>query len=284
MKLHTLTTASALALLIASPAFAENAKINATAETNSTMSEDVSKAWESTKENVSEAAGKVAEETKEAYESIKATLVDKNYTADNAQTITIDSRNTANGMIGQPIYNHKNEKIATVHDIIVDEKGRATQVIVADGGFLGLGAKYAAFDYSLVSQRKADGDVIMPLSEETIKKAAKFSYDQADANKDGVRVIPAGSYSVATLLGGQLVNPANETVAQIDNISFQNGAANQVIVAFDQMLGLGGEKAVVAYDDVKVVKQDETGNNIDFQLTAAEATQFETFKNAVKSN
>lgn len=282
MKTYVLATVSAVALLAAMPVMAE-VKTDPNAG-SSTVAEDVSKAWESTKENVSEAADKVAEESKDAYESIKATLVNKDYKAESAQTVIIDSRNTANGMIGQPIYNNKNEKIGTVHDIILNEKGQATQVIIADGGFLGVGAKYAAFAYALVSQRKQDGDVIMPLSEETIKKAAEFSYDKADADKDGVRVIPAGSLSVATLLGGQLVDPSNETVAQVDNISFQNGAASQVIVAFDQMLGLGGEKAALAYDDVKVVRQDDAGTNVDFQLSAAEATQFEAYKNAVKSN
>ena len=282
MKNNVLTCVSVIALLAAAPAIAET-KANEKAG-SSTISEDVSKAWESTKENVSDAAEKVSEESKEAYESIKATLVNEDYTAQNAQIVTIDSRNTASGMIGQPIHNHKNEKIGSVHDIILNEKGQATQVIVADGGIMGLGTKYAAFDYGLVSQRKKDGDVIMPLSEETIKKAAKFSYDAADANKDDVRVIPAGSLSVATLLDGQLVNPANETVAQVDNISFQNGAASQVIVAFDQMLGLGGERAAVAYNDVKIVRQDDANTNIDFQLSAAEATQFEAYKSAVKSN
>ncbi len=282
MKTHIFATVSAVALLAAAPALAE-VKENPSAGKN-TVSEDVSKAWENTKEDVSEAADSVSDATKEAYENIKATLIDKDYKADNAQTVTIDSRTTATGMIGQPIYNTKNEKIASVYDIILDENGKATHVIVADGGFFGLGTKYAAFDYGLVSQRGETGDVIMPLSEDTIKKAAKFSYDAADAGKDGVQAIPAGSLSVATLLGGQLVNPANETVAQVDNISFQNGAAKQVIVAFDQMLGVGGDKAALAYGDVKVLRQDDAGKNVDFQLSAAEATQFEAYKNTVKSN
>ncbi len=282
MKTQILATVSAVALLAAAPAFAE-VKEDPNAG-KSTVSEDVSKAWENTKEDVSEAADKAADATKDAYESIKATLVDKDYKAESAQTVTIDSRTTANGIIGQPVFNTKNKKIATVHDIILDEKGNATHVILADGGFMGVGSKYAAFDYGRVSQRGPNGDVIMPLSEETLKKAANFSYDAADAGKPDVQVIPAGSLSVATLLGGQLVNPANETVAQVDNISFQNGAARQVIVAFDQMLGVGGDKAVVAFGDVKVLRQDEAGKNVDFQLSAAEATQFEAHRNSVKSN
>jgi hypothetical protein len=282
MKKQILATVSLVALLAAAPAYAEGAKESSADK--STLSEDVSKAWEDTKESVSEAADSVAEGTKDAYESIKATLVDENFKADSAQTVTIDSRTTAAGIIGQPIFNTKNEKIGTVHDIILDSSGNAKQVIVADGGFLGLGTKYAAFDYGLVSRRNADGDVLMPLSEETVKQAARFSYAKSDAGEQGVQVMPEGSLSVATLLDGQLVNPANQTVAQVDNISFQNGAAKNVIVAFDQVLGVGGDKAAVAFDDVKVVRQDDAGNNVDFQLSAAEASQFEVYRDSVKSN
>src|SRR5262249_42493314 len=93
-----------------------------------------------------------------------------------------------------------------------------------------------------------------------------------------IQVIPEGSLSVATLLKGQLVNPQNQTVAQVDNLSFRDGAVNQVIVAFDQVLGLGGKKAAVPYNDVKIVRQNDSGTNVDLQLNAAQSAQFENFK------
>ncbi|MCC7305676.1 MAG: PRC-barrel domain-containing protein [Alphaproteobacteria bacterium] len=277
MKIQFLATVSLLTLATAVPCHAADtqARENAPA-TSQTFSKDADKAWEDTKENVSEAADQAGEAAKDAYENIKAAVIGEN--EGQVTTVTIDSRTTAAGMIGQPVYNVRNEKIATIRDIIVNAGGEATTVVVADGGVFGFGAKLAAFDYNLVSQRQQNGDVIMPLSEETIKKAAEFSYDRKDIGKADVRVIPDGSLSVATLLKGQIVNPQNETVAEVDNISFEQGSVKNIIVAFDQTLGMGGKKAAVPYDDVKLVRQDNDNDNVDFQLSANQATQFENFK------
>ncbi len=284
MKTKLLAAVSVLALIGAGQAIAET-QIKTTTQTEAsapTLKQDAKRAWEDTKENVSQAADNVSDAATDAYESIEAAVIGDEKAAVGAM-VTIDSRHTAAAMLGQPVYNVKNEKIASVSDIILDSNGQATTVIVADGGVWGFGSKLAAFDYSLVSQRSENGDVIMPLSEETIKKAAEFSYDPKDSGKEKVRVMPQGSVSVQALLDGELVNPQNEPVAEVDNISFTDGAASQVIVAFDQTLGLGGKKAVVGYDAVKVVRTDEKNGEFDVKLSAAQATEFENFK-AKKTN
>jgi sporulation protein YlmC with PRC-barrel domain len=277
MKIHLVAAVCTFALMGTMPAHAADTHVKADAKASTApgLTEDINRAWEDTKDTVSEAAKNTSEAVGNTYENIKAAVVDDGKGTNTS--VTIDSRMTAAGMIGKPVYNAKNEKIATVKDIIINPDGEATTVIVADGVF-GFGRKLAAFDYDLVSQRQKDGDVMMPLSEETIKKAAEFSYDRKDAAKDNVRVIPEGSLSVATLLNGQLVNQNNETIAQVDNIAFRNGAVSQVIVAFDQTLGIGGKKAVVPYNDLKVLQQGKNTHNVDFQMSAAQATQFETFK------
>lgn len=287
---YLFATASAVALLAAAPAIAANntnandgsSQATMRAPTTQSFSQDASDAWKDTKEDVSKAATSVSNATKNAYDDIKASVIGDQ----SNKTVSIDSRTTAEGMIGKPIYNARNEKVATIKDIILDPNGQATMVVVSDGGVLGFGQKLATFDYNLVSQRQDNGDVIMPISDENLKKAAEFSYDAKDAGKPNVHVMPAGSLSVATLLDGQVVDPQNKTVAQVDNISFENGVAKDIIVAFDQTLGLGGKKAVLAYDDVKVLRQDNTGKNVDFQLSANQASEFENFRtsNATKTN
>ena len=82
-------------------------------------------------------------------------------------------------------------------------------------------------------------------------------------------------YSVDSLLRGRLLNQSKEPVADIENISFKNGVANQIVVGFDKTLGFGGERAVLSYNDATVIRY---GNALDFQLSANKSNQFETYK------
>lgn len=279
MRTQLLTAVSFIALMAATPAFADSetttkssARAGVAVEGDAKADTSLEKGWENTKEAVSEAAEDVSDATKETYESIKASLIDEDSHSD---TVTIDSRMTASGMIGQPVRNAKNENIATIHDIILDQNGDAQMVVVADGGVFGLGSKYVAFDYSLVSQRQKDGDVIMPITQETLDKAAAFSYDLKDKS-DKTRVIPASGISVAELLKGDVVDQENKSIANIDNVSFRNGQASQVILGFDKVLGLGGSKAAMNFDDVTLVRQDD--QSFDFRLSSNQAAQFESYK------
>ncbi|MCF8495708.1 MAG: hypothetical protein K9G62_03470 [Alphaproteobacteria bacterium] len=159
-------------------------------------------------------------------------------------------------------------------DIILDQNGKASMAVVADGEFPGFDGKLVAFDYNLVARQNEDGDVVMPLTEDSIEKAAEFSYERGDQSST-VRVIPNNAYSVAELLDADLVDPEKDYVAQVENISFKNGHANQLILAFDQVLGLGGERAAIGYNKAKLIRN---GDELDFQLTANQAAQFESYK------
>ena len=277
-----LIAASALAIMTSGLALAET-DTNTSADTqtqvntpqNPSMKDDVKHAWESTKEEASKAADQASTAAENAYESIKATFIDEEKTG--SDTLTIDSRGTAQGMIGQPVLDTTGKKIATIKDIILNNQGEAELVVLADGGFMGIGSKLAAFDYDLVSQRNEDGDTIMPISQQTLDKVAPFSYEAEDIEKDEkTRVMPADGISVAELLDGQILNTEKEAVAEVDNISFNNGEASQIIIGFDKTLGLGGGKAAVGFDNVDMVREKD--KKVDVQLSAKQAANFENFK------
>ncbi len=189
-------------------------------------------------------------------------------------TVSIDSRMTADGMIGKPFYNESGESVAKIQDIILDNKGNAKLVVLADGAVTGLG-KIVAFDYNIIERQNGDGDVIGALSEDMIQRAKTFSYEAKDES-DKVSVMPQDSHSMIKLLEGHLVNAKGEKLADIDDISFKNGKADQLVLGFDKTLGLGGEKAALAYGDVLLSKNGET---YDFKISASQAAQFEAFKN-----
>ncbi len=283
-----LMTVSAIALMVAMPALAAQvtrADANAQAELSdeqarsvpdhSVTESEVKKGWENTKETVKENAQEAKEATKDAYEKIKAKLMNEKNSNGEYATYTVESRMTADGMLGKPVYNHKNKKIATVKDIILDQSGKAQLIVLNDGDFFGMGGKMAAFDYGLVTSHNEEGDVIMPISEETLKKVAEFSYDAKDAGDGKVRVIPTNGYSVSKILDGNILNAQSKKIADIENITFRNGEASRLIVGFDKTLGMGGDQAALDYDDLKAIKHE---SSVDFQMSSSQAANFASYK------
>jgi sporulation protein YlmC with PRC-barrel domain len=53
----------------------------------------------------------------------------------------------ASKLIGVNVYNEANEKIGDINEIILDKSGKAENVIIGVGGFLGMGEHYVAVAY-----------------------------------------------------------------------------------------------------------------------------------------
>lgn len=289
MKKHNLMMAvSIAALLAAAPVMAQsytdsssNASAPAadqdktlTGEAKSEAKEvkgDVKKGWEKTKD----AVANTTESAKTAMSTdvVKASLLPTDADATPAP-ISIDKRMTADGMIGKPVYNQKNERVATVEDVILDSEGHANLIVVKDSSFLGLGGKLAAFDYDSVIDRKKDGDLVMPITQKTIDNVAEFSYKPSD--KPSIKVIPDNGYSVKKLMDGNLLDGAGKKVAAIDNISLRDGRANLVIASYNAVLGMGGDKVALDLNPKELARDDK--DNVNLKLSDDEVRKFEALK------
>lgn len=290
--LQLLTAASVVALLAGTPALAADQTMiddNGNAvkvESNDTqMTKDMKAGWADTKAAVKKTADKadnaMSNKTDSARTDSAMNDKDEKYNVrimgdakvKTAAPVTIDKRMTAEGIIGKPVYNQQNDKVATVEDVILDSKGAAKLIVVKDGDFMGLGGKLAAFDYDAVVDRTKDGDVVMPITEKTIDKVAEFSYDPSD--KKDIRVIPENGYSVKKILDGNLVDEAGKKLAAIDNVSLRDGRANLVIAAYDQTLGMGGDKVALNFDATRLVRDKD---DVNLKLNADQADQFKSFE------
>lgn len=185
---------------------------------------------------------------------------------------TLTPQLTAAAIIGQPLYNSANQKIGTVRDIILDQSGKAETIVVSNAIIPGFESAFTAFDYNSVAAQSVDGSVILALPDQALKQARIFEYGE------GNQPVTPG-YSTAQILDAELFNPQNESVAQIDNISLVNGQAKDLIIAFDQVLGFGGKKATMDFQSAKIINESE---GVSFQLSAAQASQLENFKNAAE--
>ena len=87
-----------------------------------------------------------------------------------------------------------------------------------------------------------------------------------------------GGFSVAELLDGQLVNQKGDALADVENISFNGAKAETLILGFNEVLGMGGQKAAMSFSAAQLIKNAD-GGGYDFQLNASQTKQFESYKN-----
>lgn len=82
---------------------------------------------------------------------------------------------TASSIIGDKVYNDKNENMGKIEDIMLDiTKGTIEYVVIEFGGFLTIGEKYFAIPFSLLKvdpERKA---FVFNQSREMLEKAPGF--------------------------------------------------------------------------------------------------------------
>lgn len=226
--------------------------------------------------DVKEGLKKADAAIRETAEDIKAFFVgDEGGEA--LEPVMIRRDRTAHGMIDQPVLNPAGKEIAKLKDIIINKDGKAILAVVSDGGLLGIGDKVAAFDYSKVVAQQKDGKVVMALSQEMIDDAANFSYDRKDMAK--AKVIPAGSLSINELLDGDLYNAKGEEVGSIENLSFDNGKADRVIVGFNKKMGMGGDFAALNYGALEKVSADD---ELHLKMNVRQSAQFASFDKAAK--
>jgi len=275
MKFNTITTVSMLALMMSTSAYAESVPVDARggeamASTAATAKDEDTTVLDDVKSGLTKADKAI----RNTAEDIKVFFIGKEANS-KLEPVLIQHNMTANGLIGEDVINSKGEKITKVKDVIIDKSGRAILLVVTDGGFLGIGDKVAAFDYSKVVDKK-DGKTILFLSQDMIDRAADFSYDQKDFAK--AKVIPTGSISVNELLKGNVLDDNGKKIANIENVYIRNSDVSQIIVGFNKTLGMGGDLAALDYDDLQMVRKDD---NFDFKLNANQTEQFKNFKTSV---
>lgn len=78
-------------------------------------------------------------------------------------------------VLGQPVFNDKNEKVGTVDDIIISPDKAVSYAIVGAGGFLGVAKHDVAIPVDQFAQ--ADGKLVLAgATKEAIKAMPPFEY------------------------------------------------------------------------------------------------------------
>ncbi len=84
-------------------------------------------------------------------------------------------------LIGATVYGTENESIGEINDVLVGEDGNIRAAIIGVGGFLGIGEKNVAVPFEALNvQRKPDSNAIDKImvryTKDQLKNAPKFTY------------------------------------------------------------------------------------------------------------
>ena len=91
----------------------------------------------------------------------------------------------ASSIIGTSIFNPKGESLGEIKEVVIDPSaGKVAYVVVAFGGFLGLGEKLFAIPFSLFAYNVAEHTYLLELAPEQLKEAPGFDADHWPAISD----------------------------------------------------------------------------------------------------
>ena len=80
----------------------------------------------------------------------------------------------------QSVYDPKQSKIGDVDDVLVDQSGKITGLVIGVGGFLGAGEKDVIVPFTAVKSSKKDDKWYLTLDEtkDSLKNSAGFKYNK----------------------------------------------------------------------------------------------------------
>jgi len=125
-----------------------------------------------------------------------------------------DGELRADQVIGMTVYNAQGDKVGTVHDILLDKEGKATGVVVAVGGLLGVGAKSVGLTWKEIDVKPDQQQVQINYTKDQLEAAPDFkTTDQINSEMNAQQAAPpapagaTGAGSTTGGTGGTTTNP-----------------------------------------------------------------------------
>ena len=85
---------------------------------------------------------------------------------------------SASTITGDKVRNNEGDKLGNLEEIVIDiGTGRVAYAVLASGGFLGLGDKYFAVPWDLLSIDTDNHEVVIDVDKEVLKAAPGFDQD-----------------------------------------------------------------------------------------------------------
>lgn len=116
----------------------------------------------------------------------------------------------ADQLIGMTVYNAQGDKVGTVHDILLDQDGKATGVVLSVGGVLGVGAKAVGLTWKEIDVKPDQQQVQISYTKDQLEAAPDFKTTEqinSEMNAQQQPAPPAPAAPPATTGTGSTTQP-----------------------------------------------------------------------------
>ncbi|KZD03392.1 hypothetical protein AUP43_13050 [Oceanibaculum pacificum] len=85
---------------------------------------------------------------------------------------------SADRLIGADVTNNNDENVGEIEDVVLNESGQVKYVVVSVGGFLGMGDKHVAMNWSDVKANRAENTVSVNQTKDQLKQAPEYKREE----------------------------------------------------------------------------------------------------------
>lgn len=196
-------------------------------------------------------------------------------------------------LIGETVENFDGENVGDIESVIVGESGEVRAVVVGVGGFLGIGERLVAIDWSELDISENGDTVRIAATADQLKAMPAYTYeaeerrgtiyqdrrfvsrsaddDTADADDDSDKEEMELKESVSTdtlfdrqgnvkaskLIGIDVVDAQGEVVGDIEEILFSDDGKVFAVLGAGGILGMGETQLLVQWDQLEVRTRDD---------------------------
>lgn len=100
----------------------------------------------------------------------------------------------AETLLGMKVVNSMGEEVGSVDDIVIDDDGKVSGIVVETGGFMGIGGKAVAISWRAIDNVTRSNVVTIPLSKNDLANAPAFKTKE-DISKRMPPAVGLGSAS-----------------------------------------------------------------------------------------
>ena len=199
-------------------------------------------------------------------------------------TVAVPDGSLVSKIMGAAVYNSaadNAEKIGDVNDIVLAKDGKAKFIIIGVGGFLGIGEKNVAYDFSKAEWVEKNGSrwLVAKTTKEDLQAQANFdtkAYDTVAApsaapavtdstataaiDKSALTEMPADKISAENLIGTTVYGADDAKVGEIGDIVLSTDKkVDAIVVDVGGFLGIGEKSVAVGMEQLKFMT-DKNGN------------------------
>ena len=159
--------------------------------------------------------------------------------------VAVDPDNLASQLIGQPVYSSSGddaEEIGNVSDVVFNQDGQITAVIIGVGGFLGIGEKNVAVSFDQLEFTVAADNTerwVVPTTADALNGAPDFVWKDdkpADMN-DNAMATDGMATDNAMAPADNAMAPADNAMAPADQTTAPAASADPAMAPADQAAG-----------------------------------------------